>query len=194
MKPMGDSHPSYTTAGGVACYVVEAKPRSHRLPNYYCSNILYWIDREMSCPLRTEQYDQSGKLIMVGERLIRNQYPEDGRLGYTPLIFIFWRADIDLITAGFHDYHKKVDWLADNWQWYFSPEFLRRGWFLSPYTSKADVPQPQQFYLRPRVYPDKFPNLRQIALAPEVAKRVQTQEKAGHIVSETTANGTSSAE
>jgi len=112
MKPVGDSHPLYTTDGGVACYVVEAKHRSDRLPHYYCSKILYWFDCEMSCPLRAEQYDQSGKLIMIGERLMRNEYPEDGRLGYTPLIFMFWRADIDLITAGFQDYHKKVDWLA----------------------------------------------------------------------------------
>ena len=85
---------------------------------------------------------------------------------------------------GVHDYHKKVNWLADHWQTYFSPEFLRRGWFLSPYKTQADVPSPDQFYLRPLLYPDKFPAQRSIQLPPLVAARVAAQERAGHIVFE----------
>ena len=47
-----------------------------------------------------------------------------------------------------------------------------------------DTPRPDQFYLRPRLYLDKFPHHRHIQLAPRVAARVAAQERAGHIVFE----------
>ena len=180
---MGDGYPAYRSDGGVETYVVEALPRPEWLPDYYCSKLLYWIDTEVFCPLRVEQYGRDGNLLLVSERLQRLEYPEDGRLGYTPLIFLFWRTDLDLLTAGVHDYHKKMDWLAD-WETYFSPEFLRRGWLVSPYKTYADVPRPDQFYLRPRLYPDKFPEQRHIQLTPLVAARLAAQERAGHLVFE----------
>ncbi len=145
IKMMGNDYPAYRSDGGVETYVVESLPRPEWLPNYYCSKLIYWIDKEIFCPLRIEQYDQDGKLAMVTERLERQEYAEDGRLGYTALVFLFWRTDLDLLTAGVHDYHKKMDWPADDWQTYFTPEFLRRGWFLSPYKTQADVQYPDQF-------------------------------------------------
>ena len=187
-KIMGDTYPAYTKDGGVECYVVESTPRPEWLPNYYRSKLIYWIDKKFFCPLRIEQYDDNGKLILVAERLERSEYPEDGRLGYTPLIVLYWTTDIDLMTAGFHDYHKKMNWLDDHWESYFSAEFLRRGWFLSPYKSRGDVPSPEQFYLRPLLYRDKFPEHRRIELAPEVEARVAAQEAAGRIVFEVTEN------
>ena len=51
---------------------------------------------------------------------------------------------------------------------------------MSPYKTRADVPRPDQFYLRPQLYPDKFPHHRHIELAPRVA----AQERVGHIVFE----------
>jgi hypothetical protein len=182
---MGDTYPAYTKDGGVECYVVESTPRPEWLPNYYRSKLIYWIDRQFFCPLRIEQYDHEGKLILVAERLERSEYPEDGRLGYTPLIVQYWTTDIDLMTAGFHDYHKKMNWLDDRWEAYFNAEFLRRGWFLSPYKSRGEAPSPDQFYLRPLLYRDKFPGHRRIELAPEVEARVAAQEAAGRIIFET---------
>ena len=184
LRMMGDDYPAYRPDGGVETYVVESVPRPEWLPDYYCSKLVYWIDTSVFCPLRIEQYDRDGKLALVAERLERQEYPDDGRLGYTALIFLFWRIDLDLLTVGVHDYHKKVNWLADHWQTYFSPEFLRRGWFLSPYKTQADVPSPDQFYLRPLLYPGKFPDQRSIQLPPLVAARVAAQERAGHIVFE----------
>ncbi|MGE0822825.1 MAG: DUF1329 domain-containing protein [Candidatus Binatia bacterium] len=184
LKMMGDSYPAYTPDGGVECYVVESLPRPEWLPEYYCSKLIYWIDKKLFCPLRIEQYDREGKLRMIAERIERSEYPEDGRSGYTPLIVLYWAADIDVMTAGFHDYHRKVNWLDDHWESYFSPEFLRRGWFLSPYKSRAQVDYADQFYLRPLLYRDKFPDHRQIDLAPEVAARVAAQEAAGRLVFE----------
>lgn len=184
LKMMGEDYPAYRSDGGVECYVVEARPRPEWLPHYDCSKILYWIDQAMFCPLRMEQYDQEGKLAMVAERLERHEYPEDERLGYTGLVFVFWRTDVDLLTAGVHDYHKKMDWRADHGQTYFTPEFLRREWFLSPHKTQADVPYPEQFYLRPLLYMDKFPEQRRIALSPLVSARIAAQEKARHLVFE----------
>jgi len=188
LKVMGDTYPAYTADGGVACYVVEALPRPEWLPNYYRSKLLYWIDKKFFCPLRIEQYDGNGNLIFIAERLERSEYPEDGRFGYTPLVVVYWTVDIDLLTAGFHDYHRKMNWLNDHGEEYFTPEFLRRGWVLSPYKSRGEVVQPEQFYLRPLLYLDKFPDQRHIALAPEVAARVAAQEAAGHLVFEVAVN------
>ncbi|MBI3248209.1 MAG: DUF1329 domain-containing protein [Deltaproteobacteria bacterium] len=184
-KPMGDTYPAYTPDGGVECYVVESTPRPEWLPDYYRSKLITWIDKKFFCPLRIEQYDHNGKLILIAERLERSEYPEDGRLGYTPLIVHYWTTDIDLMTAGFHDYHKKMNWLDDHWETYFSAEFLRRGWFLSSFKSRGEVPTPAQFYLRPLLYRDKFPEHRPIVLAPEVEARIAAQEAEGHIVFET---------
>jgi uncharacterized protein DUF1329 len=187
LKIMGDTYPTYTADGGVECYVVESVPRPEWLPNYYRGKLIYWIDKHFFCPLRIEHYDQAGKLILVAERLERSEYPEDGRRGYTPLTVLYWTVDLDLMTACFHDYHKKMNWLDSHGESFFNPEFLRRGWFLSPYKSRGEVQQPSQFYLRPLLYPDKFPEHRHIELAPPVAARVTAQEAAGHIVFETTA-------
>ena len=137
------------------------------MPDYYCSKLIYWIDKQTFCPLRIEQYDPAGKLRMVAERLERSEYPDDGRRGYTPLIVQYWAIDLDLMTAGFHDYHRKVNWLEYHWESYFNPEFLRRGWFLSPFKSRAQVDDPEQFYLRPLLYRDNFPEHRRIELAPK---------------------------
>lgn len=184
LKMMGADYPAYRPDGGVECYVVEARPRPEWLPTYDCSKLVYWIDTTMFCPLRMEQYDQEGKLAMVGERLERHEYPEDGRLGYTGLIFLFWQTDLDLLTVAVHDYHKKMDWRADEQQIYFTPEFLRREWFLSPYKTQANVAAPERFYLRPLLYVDKFPTQRPIVLSPLVSARLTAQEKTGHLVFE----------
>jgi len=60
----GRRYPAYTADGGVECYVVESVPRPEWLPNYYRSKLIYWIDKHFFCPLRIEQYDQAGKLIL----------------------------------------------------------------------------------------------------------------------------------
>jgi hypothetical protein len=186
LKIMGDTYPAYTADGGVECYVVESGPRPEWLPNYYRSKLIYWIDKHFFCPLRIEQYDQAGKLILIAERLERSEYPEDGRRGYTPLVVLYWAVDLDLMTAGFHDYHKKMNWLDGHEESYFNPEFLRRGWFLSPYKSRGEVQRPDQFYLRPLLYRDKFPEHRHLELTPQVTARVAAQEATGHVVFETT--------
>ncbi len=65
--------------------------------------------------------------------------------------------------------------------------YTRRSWLVSPYKTRADVSRPDQFYLRPRLYPGKFPHHRPIRLTPLVAARVAAQERAGHLVFEVAA-------
>ena len=44
---------------------------------------------------------------------------------------------------------------------FFSPDFLRRVWFVAPLKSQATVPDPDTFFLRPALYREKFPQERQ---------------------------------
>ena len=50
--------------------------------------------------------------------------------------------------------------------------------------SQATVPDPKTFFLRPAVYPEKFPQERKIVLSPQLEARLDAQEKTGHLVFE----------
>jgi hypothetical protein len=41
---------------------------------------------------------------------------------------------------------------------------------------------PDEFYLRPSLDPEKFPEERKIVLSPELEARIQAQEQAGRLV------------
>ena len=49
--------------------------------------------------------------------------------------------------------------------------------------TQATVRVPEDFFLRPHLDRDKFPEERKIVLAPEVDARVRVQDEAGHLVS-----------
>lgn len=44
------------------------------------------------------------------------------------------------------------------------------------------VNSPEEFYLRPLLYPDKFPQDRNVVVGSDLAARIQAQEVAGHLV------------
>jgi hypothetical protein len=44
------------------------------------------------------------------------------------------------------------------------------------------VRKPEDAFLRPHLYRDKFPDERKLILTPEVEARVQAQDAAGHLV------------
>ncbi len=64
----------------------------------------------------------------------------------------------------------------------FTPEFMRRKWLIDPIKSQAVIRDPEHFFLRPRLYPGKFPGERNPNVAPEIQARVDAQEAAGHLV------------
>jgi hypothetical protein len=72
---------------------------------------------------------------------------------------------------------------------FFSPDFLRRVWFVAPLKSQATVPNPEAFFLRPALYREKFPQERQIKLSPQLEARVRAQETAGRLVFEENQSG-----
>jgi len=184
LKLMGQGYPYYTADGGVECYVVEARAREDWLPDYYAPRIIYWLDKHSFYPLRTEQYDRDGKLVLVEVRLSDMFNPALGERGYGPLFVLYWDVTGDILTYSVRDSHRVKQWTPEE-QFFFTPDFMRRQWYLDPSVkSQAEVTRPDQFYLRPALEEGRFPSHRSLQLPPEVAARVQAQESAGRLVFE----------
>jgi hypothetical protein len=182
LKPMGQSYPHYTSQGGVEAYVVEATPRQDWIPDYYIPRMIYWLDRHTFFPLRIEQYDASGALVNVEERVAKLMNPDLGQKGYSSQIFMYWDLEQDLLSYDMHDAHQVRDWSVKDLEVFFNPDFMRRNWFVAPLKSQATVPVPAEFFLRPALYPDKFPQERKVILPSPLKERFQAQEEAGRLV------------
>ena len=180
---MGEKYPGYTATGAVPCYVVEAVPRTEALPNYYLSKLIYWLEPQSFFPLRIEQYDRAGKLTFVTVRTASHANPTLKERGYAGFLELSWDLPRDMMTASIHTVIPK-EWSAEEQQIFFNPESLQWHW---PFPALAQFPQlnnAEGFFLRPDLYLDKFPRERKIVLSPELAGRINAQERAGHLVFE----------
>ena len=66
---------------------------------------------------------------------------------------------------------------------YFNPDFLRRQWYLdTSIKTRAEVKYPEEFFLRPSMWPDKFPNQRPIQLSAAMQVKLQAQNTANRLV------------
>lgn len=182
LKIMGEVYPFYTAAGGVECYVVVAIPKKEWRPESYLSKLIYWLDRQAFFPLRIESYDREGNLILVEVRTARLLNPRLEERGYASHIFIFWDLSQDFLSYDVHDTYQYRSWSAQDQAVFFSPDFMRREWFLGPARSQAGVPSAAEFYLRPALDREKFPQERPIRLSPRLAARIRAQETAGRLV------------
>lgn len=182
IKPMGKDYPAYLPDGGVACYVVEAKARDEWLPGYYAPRILYWLDQHALYPLRIEEYDREGKLIFVETRVAEHRNPVLKERGYGMQLDLYWDVTTDLMTYSTHDGHQLREWTEEDKKSYFNPDFLRRVWFIGGVKSQAEIQTPEEFFLRPALFEDKFPGERNISLPPDLRARIDAQEKAGQLV------------
>jgi hypothetical protein len=182
LKPMGPGFPHYTADGGVACYVVEARAREEWIPGYYVPRIIYWLERHTFFPLRIEQYDPSGALVYIEERTAQLFHPELGKQGYAGHIFLSWDIPQDLLSYDIHDAHQLRTWSVKDQEVFFSPDFMRRVWFIAPLKSQATVASPEEFFLRPRLYAEKFPGERQVQIPAPVQERIRAQDAAGRLV------------
>ncbi|MBI3245812.1 MAG: outer membrane lipoprotein-sorting protein [Deltaproteobacteria bacterium] len=189
LKLMGESYPFYTENGGVPCYVVEAKVKSEWLSDYYAPRILYWIDQHHFYPLRTEAYGPEGELISLEDRIAEMYNLELKERGYHNLITVWWNAQLDFLGFSVHDAHRRQQWSEKDQEVYFNPDFMRRVWFPIPMKTQATVRRPEEGFLRPHLYRDKFPAERTLTLAPEVEARVQAQDAAGRLVFTESPNG-----
>ena len=179
---MGEEYPSYTQDGGVRTYVMEATAKSDWLPGYYAPRILYWVDQEYFYPLRTEAYGPEGELVLIEERIAKLMNPSLGEHGYHNLLALWWDPQQDFYSYGVHDAMELREWTQEDKDVFFNPDFMRRGWFPVPLKTQAGVNEPEEFYLRPHLYRDKFPTERTITLPAALEARIQAQEEAGHIV------------
>jgi hypothetical protein len=183
---MGDAYPFYTADGGVECYVVEAVTKADWLPNYPASKMIYWLDRHYFYPLRIEQYNHEGRLEIIEVRVAKLENPALQGRGYAALITHYYDLALDLMSYSIHDAHLVKEWSAEDREVMFGPDFMRRGWLMHPLKTQALVEAPAEFFLRPLLDPDKFPQARKVEPAAEVAARIHAQEAAGHLVFETT--------
>jgi hypothetical protein len=184
LKIMGREYTAYTPEGGVGCYVVEARTREEWIPGYYAPKILYWLEQQTFFPLRIEEYDPNGVLTYVEDRTAHLVNPALGAKGYEAHIFLSWDIAQDIMSYDVHDAYRPQTWTAADQKVFFSPDFLRRVWFVAPLKSQATVPNPETFFLRPALYRGKFPQDRKIELSPQLEARISAQDAAGRLVFE----------
>jgi len=182
LKMMGEEYPLYTTDGGVRCYVVEARAKPEWLPDYYAPRLLYWLDQHTFFPLRMEEYGKDGNLVYIGVRVASQMNRELGDRGYGVLIQLEWDVPTDLLSYVLQDAHRVHRWAAADQQIFFTPEFMTRSWVLMNLKSQADVFTPEEFFLRPALAEDKFPQERNMVMSAELRARIQAQEEAGRPV------------
>ena len=182
IRMMGDDYPYYRPDGGIDCYVVVAEPKRDWLPDYNISKFVYWVDQHYFYPLRIEQYDNEGKLKTIQVRLAQRENPNlpDGE-GYTNYLTVYFDAKLDLISYNVHDAHTPHEWSTEE-QEFFTPDFMRRDWLTYPKKSQSLVGAPDEFYLRPHLLADRFPNERSIEISADVAARIEAQDAVGHLV------------
>ena len=182
LKPMGQEYPHYTSDEGVKCYVVEARAKPEWLPDYYAPRILYWLDQHSFYPLRTEEYGPEGELLMIEERLAKLLNPELRERGYHNIITLWWNAQLDFLAYAVHDGQQLRKWSEKDKEVFFNPDFMRRVWFPVPMKTRAAARSPEEFFLRPRLYRDKFPQERNIVLPADLEARIRAHEAAVHFV------------
>ena len=187
IKLMGDSYSRYTADGGVECYVVEAVTRKEWLPDYYMPRILYWLEKSSFFPLRGEQYGSDGNLDHIEVRLAQLFNPGLSERGYGTFIISHWDMRTDIMSYLVNDSHKVMDWKPEEASVFFSPDFMRRQWYLdTSIKTQAMVSYPDEYFMRPAVQAGKFPGERPIQLPAELATLIKAQNTAGRLVFEGT--------
>ncbi|MEQ8232596.1 MAG: DUF1329 domain-containing protein, partial [Gammaproteobacteria bacterium] len=184
IRPMGDDFPHYRADGGIECWVVKATAKAEWLPDYNEDYLVLWLDKHTFYPLRREKYGTNGRLMMIESRNAERQNPARGEFGYAALMTVYWNVDHDLIGYSNHDAHTLREWSAEEKQMIFTPEFMRRQWLVEPLKTQAVIDSPEAFFLRPHLYPDKFPGDRKPTLPAAIEARYRAQEAAGKLVFE----------
>jgi hypothetical protein len=182
LRLMGEEYPFYTSEGGVKCWVVKARVKDTWLPNYYAPTIIYWLDQHSFYPLRIEQYGREGNLIFIATRLAKLLNPTMGDKGYGILFNHYWDVTLDYMRYSVHDAHHVREWSTRDQEVFFSPSVLPRKWHFAPLKSQVEVTSAEQYFLRPTLDRDKFPEHRKIVLSSALEARIQAQEAKGRLV------------
>ena len=182
LQLMGNEYPFYTPGGGVKCWVVKAQVKEKWLPNYYAPTIVYWLDQHSFYPLRIEQYGKDGNLIFVETRLAELMNPAMGDKGYGMHFNHYWDVTLDYMRYSVHDAHEVREWSERDQAVFFNPAVLPRKWHFAPLKSQVEVTSAKEYFLRPTLDRDKFPQHRKIELPPKIERRLAAQEEAGYVV------------
>jgi hypothetical protein len=143
------------------------------------------LEKDTFYPLRREKYDPEKKLMTIEVRLADLERPDLGSFGYGALQTVYWNVENDLISYSFHNPHRPHEWTEDEKAMIFTAEFMRRDWLVDPMKSQVLIDDPDEYYLRPHLDPEKFPDERNVALQPGIAARVESQNAAGRLIFET---------
>ena len=119
--------------------------------------------------------------MFINARIATRANPKLGERGYAVLFDLWWDIPLDLMTASIHGIIDK-EWSEKDKEAFFNPGFMRREWFLEPPKNLMGLNSPEEFYLRPRLDTEKFPQDRKIAISPALAARIAAQEKEGRLV------------
>ena len=184
LQLMGDDFAHYDADGGVECWVVKATAKEEWLPDYADKTLILWLEKTTFYPLRQEKYARDGKLTTIEVRLAEHLRPDLGPFGYAAFNTVYWFIPNDLISYSFHNPHQLRAWTDEQREMIFTAEFMRRDWLFDPLKGQVLIEDPEQFFIRPQVYPDKFPAHRDTSLPADAAARVRAQEAAGHLVFE----------
>ena len=129
-----------------------------------------------------EVYGQQDELIFLETRITKMMNPNLGDRGYHNLIAVWWDAQADYYGYTVHDAMQIKEWSQRDKEVFFSPDFMRRGWFPAPLKTQAVIRTPEEFFLRPHLYKDKFPTERNLQVSATIEARIRAQDAAGQIV------------
>src|SRR5258707_13202491 len=101
-----------------------------------------------------------------------------GDKGYGTLLNHNWDRTLNYMRYSVHDAHETRQWSEQDQAVFFNPGVLPRVWFFAPLKSQSEVLTPEQYFLRPTLDREKFPQARQISLSPELETKIQQQEAA----------------
>ena len=185
IRIMGDDYPAYTEEGGVPCYVLEGVANSDFfVPRH--RRLILWVDMHACRELRRERYDLNNDLVAVMETKNRLELKNTGKWGYSILIYLAWDLKNDHMSVNHYDFHRhprtfKVD--PENPEAYFRPNpiAMTSQMFPVPLSAMA-FRDPEEFYLRPKLMPEKFPRARKIQLPEKLLTLVRAQNRKRQLV------------
>ena len=182
---MGHDYPAYTKDGGVPCYVVEGTANNEFFKPQH-KKIILWVDMYACRELRRERYDLDNNLEAIMEARNRLELKDKDRWGYSILIYLAWDLRIDHMSVNHYDFHrppKSFNGGTEDPEEYFRPNpvFMCSEMFPVPFSTMIFT-DPEQFYLRPKLMTDKFPQDRNIQVPENTLKLIDAQNKAEQLV------------
>ncbi|MCP4578293.1 MAG: hypothetical protein GY846_18640 [Deltaproteobacteria bacterium] len=185
IKIMGDDYPAYTGNGGVPCYVLEGTVNSDFFAPRH-RRVILWVDMYAHRELRRERYDPDDNLVAIMETRNRLELKDKGKWGYSILIHLAWDLKNDHLSVNHYDFHRppqtfEVD--PENPEAYFRPNPVAMTSQMFPVPMSTMVfREPEAFYLRPKLMPEKFPLVRKLQIPEKILKLVKAQNEQGKLV------------